>query len=172
MGTGLALAMLLGRCEAGRAGGCVCPRVCPAPGGCALRTLLFQRLDEPGHGQQRLLGQGGVLGELGLPGESCGEKKGRRGLEISACRDSTFLSCPRTGSSCCFGTATNNTWAHASNFGALLPLFCPLFAIRVTVGGSAACWDAKTCSGMCPARGEHPILGTDILQAKTPFPRH
>lgn len=93
--------------------GAVCVPGCALRlGALLLRTLFFQRLDEPGHGGQRLLGEGGVLGELCLPGESCGEKKGRRGLEIPARRNSTFLCCPRTGSSCCFGTATNNTLAH------------------------------------------------------------
>lgn len=76
----------------------------PAVGALGFLTLFFQRFDEPGHGRQRLLREGRVLGELGLPGESCGEKKGRRGLEIPA---------RRTESSCCFGTATTTTLARA-----------------------------------------------------------
>lgn len=141
-------------------------------GAVVLRTLFFQRLDEPGHGGQRLLGEGGVLRELCLPGESCGGKNGRRGLEIPACRNSRlFPQLPQDRIKLLLWHSHNQRFgSFVSNFGALLPLFYPLFAVRVTVGGSAACCDAKTCSGMCPARGEHSILGMGILQAKTPSP--
>lgn len=87
-------------------------------------------------------GRAGSSASSACPGCPAVEKKGRRGLEIPACGNTTFLRCPRTGSSCCFGTATTNTLAHAclilEHF-SLFFFFYPLFAIRVAVGGSAAC---------------------------------
>lgn len=48
-------------------------------GGCPLaaHTLLFECLDEPGHGQQCLLREGWLLGVLCLPREPCWGEMGR-----------------------------------------------------------------------------------------------
>lgn len=88
-------------------------------------TLFFQRLDEPGHGCQRLLGEGGVLGELCLPREPCDGKTGRRGLEIPACGNSSlFLQLPQDRIKLLLWHSHNQHFSsRASNFGKFLPYF-------------------------------------------------
>lgn len=114
----------------GRVGVCVCaPTSTPQMDIKAAHTLFFQRLDEPGHRQQRLLGEGGLLGELCLPRESCGGKTREWAWKfLPAGIPASFHGCPRTGSSCCSGTATTNTSAHAcpisENFSLILSPFC------------------------------------------------
>lgn len=91
----------------------------------AARTLLFQRLDEPGHSRQRLLGEGGVLGELCLPREPCDGKMGRRGLDTPACRNSSlFPWLPQDRIKLLLWHSHNQHFSSCmSNFGELLPYF-------------------------------------------------
>lgn len=106
----------------------------------AALTLFFQCLDEPCHGLQRLLGEGGVLGQLCLSREPCGGKTETGAWKfLSAGIPASFPGCPRTGSSCCFGTAIIKVSAHAwpvlENFFLILSPFC----------SKSHCWGSAAC---------------------------